>query len=288
MVWGTLDEPSSPQRTSTIPQETPAGSPLVSLEAALLIIADVTKRIDVALLPAEAIVSDADCYLVIDLLRATTTIAMLFTAGLRDLVVVDSLGLAQEYAALDNRLLLGEIGGLPPEGFDYGNSPVEAAAAPVHGRGAVLFTSNGTPALCARAGHGTVLACSLVNAPAVVADAARYETVLVTCAGTSGGTRLALEDFLAAGAVVRMLMEKDPKAEVGDAARLAADTAASGQLREQVFASQHGQETVQLGFSPDIELALTVGASETVPEVVEHGTGWARLVDRNAEGPPRS
>ncbi len=227
-------------------------------------------------------VVEADCYLVIDLLRATTTIAMLFSAGLRDLVVVDNLGLAQEYAALDNRLLLGEIGGLPPEGFDYGNSPVEAAAAPVRGRGAVLFTTNGTPALCARAGHGTVLSCSLVNAPAVVTDAARYETVLVTCAGNGGGTRLALEDFFAAGAVVQMLKEKDPAAEVGDAARLAADTVAAGEIKDRVLATQHGQETVELGFAHDIELALTVNASQAVPEVVEHGTGWARLVDRNA------
>ena len=232
-------------------------------------------------------VVDADCYLVVDLLRATTTIAMLFSAGLRDLVVVDSIGLAQEYATLDKRLLLGEVGGLPPEGFDYGNSPVEAAAAPVQGRGAVLFTTNGTAALCARAGHGAILSCSLVNAKAVVNAAARYESVLVTCAGTGGGTRFALEDFLAAGAIVRLQTEASPEAELGDAARLAAEAADPGLIRERIISSEHGKETVELGFAPDIDLAIQVGISEAIPEVVEHGAGWARLVDRNARATAR-
>ena len=241
-----------------------------------------TKQIDVALLPSETITSEADCYLVIDLLRATSTIAMLFSAGLRDLVVVDSLGAAREYAAVDNRLLVGEVAGLRPEGFDYGNSPVEAGAAPVRGRGAVLFTTNGTRALCARAGHGRVLSCSLINARAVVTEATRHERVLITCAGNDGGTRFALEDFLAAGAIANLLAESSPEAQLGDAASVAADSASAGRLRERVFASKHGQRTVELGFSPDIELALRFDISHAVPEVTENGAGWARLNDRSA------
>src|SRR5688572_26821218 len=116
------------------------------------------KRIDVAVLPAEALSITADAYVVVDVLRASTTIAALFGRGLSDLVVVDDIEAARQLAARESRLLFGEVGGLRPDGFDYGNSPVEAQAAAVADRGAVLFTTNGTPALCSLGDRAAVYA----------------------------------------------------------------------------------------------------------------------------------
>src|SRR5688572_14582039 len=104
--------------------------------------------VDVAVLPSEASAIEADCYVVVDLLRATTTIAALFDARLRDLVVTGDIETAREVARRDGRLLFGEVGGLPPEGFDFGNSPLEVMAADLAGKDGVLFTTNGTLALC--------------------------------------------------------------------------------------------------------------------------------------------
>ncbi|MXW26458.1 MAG: 2-phosphosulfolactate phosphatase, partial [Dehalococcoidia bacterium] len=57
-----------------------------------------TTWLDVALLPSEAEALEADAFLVIDVLRATTTIATLFEGGLADLLVVDDIEAARERA----------------------------------------------------------------------------------------------------------------------------------------------------------------------------------------------
>ena len=106
---------------------------------------------------------EADAFLVIDVLRATTTIATLFARGLADLLVFDSIEAARKRARAEGRILLGEVGGLPPKDFDYGNSPAEAATLELKGQGAALFTTNGTRALCASAGRGEVVAASFAE-----------------------------------------------------------------------------------------------------------------------------
>lgn len=236
------------------------------------------QSLEIALSPAEALAIEADCYVVIDALRATTTAATLFGRGLRDLVAVDNLQLAHELADRDDRLLFGEIDGLPPEGFDYGNSPLEASTAPVQGRGAVLFTTNGTTALCALAGRGAaVLAGALTNAGAVVKALAGAQNVVIVCAGNDGGRRFALEDYLAAGAIASIAHQAYPAATLGDAARLGIAAAASADLAQNFAETRHGQITAARGFAADIVYAARLDLSTAVPAAVEYGRGWARL-----------
>ncbi len=85
------------------------------------------ERLDVALLPSEALAIAADCYVVVDVLRATTTIATLFAHGLERLTCADDIERARGIARDRGALLFGEVQGLPPEGFDHGNSPAEIA-----------------------------------------------------------------------------------------------------------------------------------------------------------------
>lgn len=234
-------------------------------------------RIDVALLPAEAEYISADCFVVVDLLRATTTIATLFAGGLRSLTVVDSIEGARSRAHAGGALLAGEVGGLPPEGFDLGNSPVEAARAAVRGRDAVLSTTNGTRALCSVAGRGVVLAGALANLPAVVTACAGFDRVLVVCAGERAGRRTALEDVAGAGAIVQGLRASSPRARLGDGAQLA--LLAATDVASTVAAARHTAEAARIGLEGDIAFALHVGTSTAVPRVVDYGPGWARLED---------
>ncbi|MFN8506617.1 MAG: 2-phosphosulfolactate phosphatase [Dehalococcoidia bacterium] len=174
------------------------------------------ERIELALLPAEAAAIATKAYIVVDVLRATTTIATLFARGMTSLVAAGRIELARELAASEHRLLMGEVHGLPPEGFDFGNSPVEAAAAPVAGRGGVLFTTNGTAALCLLAGRGAVFAGAAANATALAAYvAARYASATVVCAGNGAGARFSLEDFAAAGMIAGALSDAAPAAALG-------------------------------------------------------------------------
>ena len=248
-----------------------------------------TKRLEVALLPSEAETIDADAFLVIDVLRATTTIATLFEGGLADLVVVDEIEAARERAQSEGRLLFGEVGGLPPEGFDYGNSPAEAATLDVRRKGAVLFTTNGTRAICGSAGRGAAATAAFANAGAAARWAAAFDRVALVCAGNSGGKRFALEDFAAAARLVQLVARESPGLELGDAAGVAAEmggyedwiapglpqrTDRSARL---IAGAHHAQGLKALGLGADIALAAREDTSGAVPEVAEHGDGWALL-----------
>jgi 2-phosphosulfolactate phosphatase len=237
----------------------------------------VPRSIDVAVLPAEADHADADCYVVVDLLRATTTIAALFANGLATLTAVASLDDARARARETGALLAGEVGGLPPPDFDLGNSPVAAAAADLRGRDAVLFTTNGTRALCAVAGRGEVLTGALANLTAVARACATYRRVVVVCAGEDAGRRVALEDVAAAGAIVRALVGVSAGASLGDGAHLA--LLAAGDVAATVAAARHTAETARLGLGHDTQFALRRDTSDAVPRVIDYGPGWTRLAD---------
>ena len=248
-----------------------------------------TKRLDVALLPSEAAAMEADAFLVIDVLRATTTIATLFEGGLADLLVVDTIEAARERARAEGRVLFGEVGGLPPEGFDHGNSPAEAATLALAGKGAALFTTNGTRALCGVAGRGAVATAAFANAPAAARWAAAYERVALVCAGNTGGKRFALEDFAAAARLVQLIARESPGLDLGDAAGVAAEASGyedwiapglpqrTGRSARLVAGAHHARGLKALGLDADIAFAAREGTSEAVPRMVEHGEGWALL-----------
>ncbi|MFN0147886.1 MAG: 2-phosphosulfolactate phosphatase [Dehalococcoidia bacterium] len=232
-------------------------------------------RIDVAVLPSEAPLITSDACIVVDVLRATTTIAVLFARGLERLSVVDDIARARLIAAQAGALLMGEVDGLPPAGFDHGNSPVEAAALNLAGKAAVLFTTNGTTALCAIPPGAVTYAGALANASALArAVAAGHTHVTIVCAGNARARAFALEDFAAAGALVRALLEVAPSAVLGDAASLAARTPV-----EAIAASEHARRLEGIGLGEDVAFCGRLDTAACVPRVVASGPGYALLKD---------
>lgn len=109
--------------------------------------------------------------IVIDVLRAFTTSAVLFALGLERLILVDA---PEEAFALREQhgwLLAGEQGGVKIAGFDYGNSPAEllrAGSERFHRQTLVLRTSSGTRGVAAAIQHApSVILGSLVMAEAI-------------------------------------------------------------------------------------------------------------------------
>lgn len=248
------------------------------------------RTYEVALLPSEAALIDGDAYVVVDALRATTTIAVLFARGLTDLVVARDIHYAQERAAAEGRLLFGEVGGHPPEGFDGGNSPVEADGLELAGRGAVLFTTNGTRAVCGLAPRGEVVTGSLANLSAVAGYLATCERGVLVCAGEAGGGRFAQEDFAVAGVILQETMKRAPGAQLGDAAGLAmsalrfeewlgAGIQRAGHSGRLIGSAAHARELFAKGLGADVQFAAREDVAGALPRVVEWGEGWARLED---------
>ena len=232
------------------------------------------SRIDIAMTPDEAArMPPADAYVVIDTLRATTVMAVLFHRGLRQLRTVADIRSALAPATA-GALLFGEEHGVRPEGFDYGNSPVEAAGLELTGRHAVHYTTNGTLAMCSAASKGPTFAGSLVNLSAVVEAVSSFGRVMLVCAGNGRGQHFSLEDFAVAAAVAQRLRGHYPAAEAGDAALLALQLKAPIELVSQ---SDHATITRKLGFEADIDYACRVDAAPSVPFVTAYGDGWAIL-----------
>ncbi len=139
---------------------------------------DIARRtmrltLDVALVPMfvapDPVLRARTTYVVVDVIRATTTLAVMLGQGCRRVLVAPGIAEARAVAQPDpgRYLLGGESGGVAPPGFDFGNSPREYAAADVAGREIVFATTNGTRALRACTGGSAIYAGSLRNASAV-------------------------------------------------------------------------------------------------------------------------
>ncbi len=212
---------------------------------------------------------------VIDTLRATTTIAALLAHGARSVTAVVSEEEARQRARRQEALLAGEVGGLPPAGFDLGNSPAAAAEHPVRGRDVVLFTTNGTRALCAAAATGgRVIAAAAVNLAACAAFLRSASRVAIVCAGERQGSAFALEDFAVAALLARSLAAAGSPVHVGDGARLGLAVEDALTLLAE---SEHAEELRRLGLGADVRAAAAVDSLPVVPLVTGWGPGWARL-----------
>ncbi|MEM7534613.1 MAG: 2-phosphosulfolactate phosphatase [Chloroflexota bacterium] len=82
---------------------------------------------------------------VVDVMRAFTTAAYAFHAGASEILLVSSVDEAFALkATYPEALIMGEVRGLPPEGFDFGNSPLPFETLELNGRRLIQRTSNGT------------------------------------------------------------------------------------------------------------------------------------------------
>ncbi|MGI6308091.1 MAG: 2-phosphosulfolactate phosphatase [Dethiobacteria bacterium] len=147
---------------------------------------------------------------VIDTLRATSTIITAFSRGCREIIPVKSLEDARQLnkrEAYRSYSLGGETELRPPDNFDLGNSPLEYLKTNLQGKGLIFRTTNGTRALQKTGTADTVIICALLNAGAVAQWLGEQNKELVICcAGTRGA--FSLEDFLTAGRLIIDLNEK--------------------------------------------------------------------------------
>jgi 2-phosphosulfolactate phosphatase len=145
---------------------------------------------------------------VVDVLRATTTIAYALEAGAREVIpcreVEEARALVARYSPEDV-LLGGERGGNMIEGFDFGNSPEEYLDYRVEGKILIFTTTNGTQAMShAQAGKQIYLG-AFVNASAVVHKLLGRDSIHILCAGTDG--QFSEDDILLAGLLVERIQK---------------------------------------------------------------------------------
>jgi 2-phosphosulfolactate phosphatase len=226
-------------------------------------------RIDVAFTPAalRPAALAGGTALVIDVLRASTTMVTAVAHGCLAIVPVAEVDEARRRAAgVPGALLAGERRSDPPPGFDLGNSPLEYTRERVGGRTIVFTTSNGTRALLASRPATAVGVAAFVNLTAVADWAlAQGRDLVVVCAGELG-TR-SLEDEVCAGLLVDRLLAAEPRVDAAPAASEAAEAARpyAKDLARLAQDAPHARHLVERGRGDDVAACLTLDAFVVVP-----------------------
>jgi len=219
-----------------------------------------------ALTPTDSV---PDCAVVIDVLRATTTIVTALQAGAEAVQVfseIDELLQASAAWPAEQRLRAGERGGMQIPSFDIGNSPLDCTPERVAGRRLFISTTNGTRALQRVAEAPMVIAAAQVNRQAVC----RYvweqqpETVWLLASGWEGN--FSLEDTACAGAIAQPLVLAGTVAGNDEAvAALALYAQWQPQLLALFRQASHGQRLLRLGFAEDLRYAAQSDVVDVVP-----------------------
>jgi 2-phosphosulfolactate phosphatase len=212
---------------------------------------------------------------VIDVLRATTTITTALAAGAAGIIPCLEIEIARDLARQHPGpvLLGGERQGKKIEGFDLGNSPAEYTSAAVRSQTILFTTTNGTRALdrCQQAAR--VLIAGFVNLSAVAKQLKLAAPIHLLCAGTDG--KVSLEDALLAGALVERLAQQstepgptNDQADIAQAAwRQASQGAADIPWLSLLQQGLGGLNLARAGLSRDIPICAAIDTCSVVPEL---------------------
>ncbi|HUE99301.1 MAG TPA: 2-phosphosulfolactate phosphatase [Anaerolineales bacterium] len=149
---------------------------------------------------------------VIDVIRAFTNAAFAFSRGAKEIYPVGTVEEALKFKReLPNSFACGEVGGIPPEGFDFGNSPTQTKTLDLEGRVIVQRTGAGTQGIVRSIDANIMLAASLVVATATVTYIRnrRADCVTFVVTGQIGDER-GDEDLACAQYLEAMLMDQQP------------------------------------------------------------------------------
>jgi len=200
---------------------------------------------------------------VIDVIRATSTIVTALASGARGVQPVASLEEARALKEHDPAALLaGERGGQALPGFDLGNSPREMTAERVKGRRIILTTTNGTQALAACQGARAIITASFLNLEVVTAKLRELGPPwIILCAGHEGG--FGVDDAVVAGALAEALQQDHPLVSLYHSVR--------NDLTETLRGSLAGQELVRIGLEQDIPFCAQMNLHSIVPTLNTEG-----------------
>lgn len=205
----------------------------------------------------------------IDVLRASSTIATALSNGARAVLPVKDQAQARRLASTFDAgsfLLCGERDAKKIEGYDLGNSPYEYAEAVVAGRTVILTTTNGTVALArAQAATHLITGCFLNASRAVDFIREAGLDVAIVCAGWRG--RASLEDTLCAGMLLDRLWNGDMPAAASDSAHIAFTQyrSSEGRLGQALSMCRAAQMLRALDAAADIDYCLRVDALPVLP-----------------------
>lgn len=208
---------------------------------------------------------------VIDVLRASSTIVTALLNGAKGIVPVEDMGEASRISQSidsENLLLCGEKDGIKIEGYDLGNSPLEYTPETVAGKTLVFNTTNGTKAIKKGEGADNLYIASFLNLTAVVSELkATDKDIILVCAGWRG--RLGLEDLLLAGAIIYNLSDQRGASDLRDGSKVALGIYEKyrDDLLTVILNSNHAVRLNNIAGEEDIRYCSQVDICDLLPEL---------------------
>lgn len=234
-------------------------------------------QIDVAFTPGEVQALASKVCVVIDVVRATSSLTVISSKQPKKLILTTTIQKASRLAAQEtvHPLLCGERKGLPPEGFDFGNSPRQYFDADLQGRVMIFTSSNGTRAVADLVIAPHVFLGCFLNAAAVTKKAletakAADLDLLFVCAGRE--EKFAIDDAYCAGFLVSRVMSLLSAGEdfsLSDGAQAALGI--YGYYRDDrrlIEMSGAGKAVIDIGLADDITFLLQRDLIDCVPELI--------------------
>ena len=206
---------------------------------------------------------------VIDVLRASTTIVTALQNGAREIVPVATVefGVKISGGMFGGQTLLGgERNTKKVEGFALGNSPLEYTSEIVSGKTIILYTTNGSKAIVKAKFAENLYISSYLNLGAVADQLIKTgKDFEILCAGKSN--TFSLEDSVCAGRLIRRVMEKNNELVLTDTARvtISLDDSFGKDPLEMLKETEHGKLLLQNGFEDDLKYAAGVDTSDVIP-----------------------
>jgi 2-phosphosulfolactate phosphatase len=227
------------------------------------------------------VIQRRDIVVVVDVLRASTTVVNAFANGAVRVYPVETIREAWAMKRENPEIILcGERGGLRPRGFELGNSPLEYTSERVRGRWLVMTTTDGTRAMNrARATQRPVLVGACINSAAAARRAFELagdlsSGVSIVAVGRKGD--FSLEDFLCAGLIAGKMPEDG--CDYSDAALAAISlTEDADESFPTLFnKSSHASELKDIGLGRDVVFASNIDKFRVVP-MLERGASHFKL-----------
>ncbi|MBI4534735.1 MAG: 2-phosphosulfolactate phosphatase [Ignavibacteriae bacterium] len=223
---------------------------------------------------------------VVDVLRASTTIATGLCNGAREFIPTTTVESAVKISGnlFGGVVLLGgERNGRMIEGFHLGNSPVEYSGEKVKGKTIVFSSTNGSMAMVKARYAREMFVCGFVNI-SVVYDCIKElgADFTVLCAGKNG--MFSIEDSVCAGMLVHKLVSDssfDVELSDGALAALTLYKSFGKNIQKMIKGSEHGKYLAEIGFGEDLKVCASVDTVPVVPQLVGNVVKLKRDAESN-------
>ncbi|MCF8240394.1 MAG: 2-phosphosulfolactate phosphatase [Melioribacteraceae bacterium] len=206
---------------------------------------------------------------VIDVLRATTTISTALQNGAKEVIPVNTVEFAMKVSgnAFGGQTILGgERNTKKVEGFTLGNSPLEYTQENVFGKSIILFTTNGSKAIVRAKFSENLITCSFNNLGSVANHLLDLnKDFIILCAGANG--MFSLEDTICAGKLITELTKLKEEIILTDSARASVSLSKSfgKNISKMIAETEHGRTLIENGYSDDINYCAKLNSIDNVP-----------------------